>query len=308
MTVGQLPYRYEAVPGWGRSDERPVFGGVICGIAAGDGDRVFMCRRDPPALLVYDSGGRYVDAWGEKTLSSPHSVYAGPHGLWVADTGDHTIRRFSYSGRVEQVLGAPGGPGVPGEPGRPFNKPTKAVTGPDGKIYVSDGYGQYRVHCFSAAGDLLVSWGAQGTDDGAFALPHSVAIERDGGVIVVDRENSRLQFFTPGGDFRSAFNSRQWPGLLWPNDVAVGGDDTLYLAEAAHRVSIWRRTGEPDPSPVKAPAGELELLARWGEFGTGQGQFLDCPHAITVDRRGDLYVCEVPFHADRVHKFRRVDS
>ena len=71
---------------------------------------------------------------------------------------------------------------------------------PDGEMYVGDGYGNARVHRFSAEGELLQSWGEPGTGPGQFNLVHSVWVHTDGRVFICDRENDRVQIFGPTGE------------------------------------------------------------------------------------------------------------
>jgi len=168
----------------------------------------------------------------------------------------------------------------------PFNQPTWAKQSPSGETYVSDGYGQYRVHRFAANGKLLTSWGEQGNGPGQFALPHSVVTDSRGRVLVADRENHRVQIFDGDGKFLD-----QWTDLLQPMDLFIDADDTVYVAEAQQRISVYSLDGE--------------LLSRWGEKGPAPGQFSDSPHGLCVDSRGDLYVCEV-ISQGRMQKFALV--
>src|SRR5262249_57949664 len=83
----------------------------------------------------------------------------------------------------------------------PFNYPTNLALSPAGEMYVTDGYGNARVHKFAPDGRLLLSWGEPGAGPGQFHLPHGVAVDAEGTVYVADRENSRVQLFTPGGEY-----------------------------------------------------------------------------------------------------------
>jgi DNA-binding beta-propeller fold protein YncE len=260
-------------------------GGVVPGVAADSQGRVFVGRRHPPALLVYDRDGVYIDTWGADLLGNPHLLWVdGEDQVYAADTDDHTIRCFNPQGEVVHTWGTPG---VPGAPDQPFNQPTKAMRGPSGDLYVADGYGQYRIHRISDAGELVHSWGSAGTGPGQFALPHSLWVDRDERVWAVDRENNRIQRFDSEGCYLD-----EWTDLVMPMDLFITPDNTVYIVEAPSRVSIFDIEGQ--------------LLARWGEDGSAPGQFADAPHSIWVDEEGSLYIGEVATLHDRVQKFRRV--
>jgi hypothetical protein len=66
---------------------------------------------------------------------------------------------------------------------------------PKGEIYVSDGYGNARVHKYSPDGKLLISWGEPGTSEGEFNIVHNICCDADGWVYIADRENHRVQVF-----------------------------------------------------------------------------------------------------------------
>src|SRR5439155_1369245 len=85
--------------------------------------------------------------------------------------------------------------------GPPFHRPTNVALAADGSLYVTDGYGNARVHKFAPDGRLLFSWGEAGSGPGQFNLPHGIAVDREGLVYVADRENSRIQVFDGRGKF-----------------------------------------------------------------------------------------------------------
>jgi hypothetical protein len=101
------------------------------------------------------------------------------------------------------VLSTLGTPATPSEEfsGRPFNPSTQRALTPDGDILVADGYGNARVHKYSADGQLKLSWGQFGTDLGAFNVVHNIACDADGFVYIADRENYRIQVFDCDGHF-----------------------------------------------------------------------------------------------------------
>ena len=139
-------YQYRVVEGWGRGPEGKEMGGVVPDVAVDSQDRVYVTLREPAGILIYDSEGRFLGVWGDDVLLNPHNIWIDPADrIYCADVADHTVRIFSTDGEVLQTLGMPGQTGAPGEP---FNMPTKAMAAPSGEIFVSDGYGQHRVHRF----------------------------------------------------------------------------------------------------------------------------------------------------------------
>ena len=277
-------YHYRVVEGWGRGPEGKEMGGVTPGVVTDSRDRVYMARRDPPGILVYDREGRYLTTWGEDMLANPHGLWIDADDrIYCADIDDHTVRIFTTEGEVLQTLGTPN---QIGGPGMPFNRPTKAMAAASGDIFVSDGYGQHRIHRFSADGELILSWGEEGTGPGQFALPHDLWIDRRDRVLVADRENNRIQLFDFEGNFLDA-----WTDVQDPNDMYVDDDDVLYVSEAPLRVSVFDLDGK--------------LLARWGEKGAAPGQFMEPVHGIWGDAHGDLYITEVPLEPNRFQKFTR---
>jgi hypothetical protein len=286
MIIGSGNFHYRVVEGWGQGSEGRAFGGVIPSVAVDAQDRVYLARRAPPAILVYDRQGRYLTEWGSAILHSPHSIWISPQAqVYIADMDDHTVRLFTTVGQLLRTWGTNGQAGAPG---MPFNKPTWAVLSPAGELFVSDGYGQFRVHRFATDGILSHSWGEKGVGPGQFGLPHGIRIDPRGRVLLLDREpNHRIQLFAMDGIFLG-----EWTGLSAPNDAFIDRDNHIFVAEGGHRISVLNLDGE--------------LLARWGEQGDAPGQFANGPHGIWIDAHGDLYVTEVPYLADRVQKFERL--
>ena len=101
--------------------------------------------------------------------------------------------------------------------GEPFHRCTHTALSPKGEIYVSDGYGNARVHKYSPDGKLLMSWGEPGTDPGQFNIVHNICTDADGWVYVADRENHRVQVFDGNGKYETQWNNLHRPcGLYMP--------------------------------------------------------------------------------------------
>jgi sugar lactone lactonase YvrE len=290
-TVGSGRYTYRVVEGWARLPEGWSLV-EVSGIGVDRDDRVYVFNRGKHPLIVFDRGGRMLASWGEGLFVRPHAVTMGPDDtIYLTDDGDHTVRKCTLDGRVLLTLGTPGRP-APRHSGQPFNRCTHVAVAPDGCLYVSDGYGNARIHKFSPEGDLLFSWGEPGTDPGQFALPHNICIDQSGLLYVADRENHRIQVFDQDGRFVA-----QWNNLYRPCGLCVDsrnpGEETVYVGELCPSLPVSE--GVPNlGARVGVYTVRDRLLARLGDAlpGSEPGQFV-APHAIAVDSRGDLYVGEV---------------
>jgi sugar lactone lactonase YvrE len=136
-------------------------------------------------------------------------------------------------------------------------------------LFITDGYGNARVHKFAADGTYLFSWGEPGTGPGEFNMPHGVYIDKHGRVLVCDRENDRVQVFTQEGTYLST-----WPTkLIGPAVFYVDDEDMVYIPEHnAGMVSILTLEGE--------------RLTQWGD-----PMYRSC-HGIWGDSHGDIYVVQ----------------
>ena len=216
---------YEAVAGWERIPAGYTHPDVAA-VAVDSRDRVFLfCRSDHP-VMIYERDGRFVGSWGEGMFTMrTHGITIGPDdSVYCTDDAGHSVRKFTPDGKLLLTLGDNGGkPSDTGYDGStittvtrsapPFNRPTNLAVAPNGDLFVSDGYGNARVHRFSATGKLLASWGEPGTGPGQFMLPHGIAVGATGNVLVCDRESDRIQIFTPEGRFVREITEVQRPGV-----------------------------------------------------------------------------------------------
>ena len=161
---------------------------------------------------------------------------------------------------------------------------------PNGDFYVSDGYGNSRVHKYSPNGALILSWGGPGTDPGEFNIAHNITCDADGWVYVADRENHRVQVFDGNGKYETQWNNLFRPcGLFMP----PGKCPVCYIGELGPVQPVNRDMPNLGPR-VSIVDHTGKRLARLGgrTAGLGIDQFL-APHGLTVDSRGDIYVGEV---------------
>ena len=298
--------RYQVIEGWEKIP--PGYTRLdVSGVAVDSRDRVYVLTRGPARVMVYESDGTFVTSWAEGTFTErTHGITIGPDdSVYCVDDGDHTVRKFSPEGKLLMTIGTPGAGSDTGyDPtkgiesivrgGPPFNRPTNVAIAPNGELYVSDGYGNARVHRFSPDGKLIQSWGEPGTGPGQFHLPHGLWVTFDGRVLVADRENDRIQIFSLDGKYLG-----EWTHVQRPTDIYGDREGLLYVSELAWRKGQRSFTHGVIETDLPGRVSVLDLggrvLARWGgPDGCAPGNFW-APHTICADSRGDLYVGEVTY-------------
>lgn len=193
------------------------------------------------------------------------------------------------------------------------------------------------MHVALAQGPLQVErfWGREQADQ-ALGLVSTVAVARDGSVLVAQRNAAPVLVFDANGQLR-----HQWPRehALDPHGINVDRADRVLLVDRdAHQVlvatlagEILMTLGERDAPRFQAPFnhptsafaardGEIyvadgygnacvhrfsaggDLIASWGHPGTGAGEF-STPHSVWVDRHDRVLVADR--ENDRVQVFHR---
>ncbi|MFN3651905.1 MAG: peptidyl-alpha-hydroxyglycine alpha-amidating lyase family protein [Armatimonadota bacterium] len=268
---------YQQVSKWPKNKPKkaPRYRKVqVSAVSTDQQGRVFVFQRSRKPVLVFDRDGRFIQAWG-KGFSAPHGCRVDPEGnVWLTDVDTHQVLKYSPEGERLLTLGVKWRSGS--GPDR-FNGPADVAFGPNGDVYVADGYYNSRVVRLSREGQYLGEWGQRGNAWGEFNLLHSIATDAAGRVYVADRENWRIQVFTPDGQF-----IRGWKVYQRPFSVYVTPEQQLFVGDGTgNTVSIYTLEGR--------------LLSR-----IRPGNQMNCAHMVTVDDQGCLYVANLD--GKRVHK------
>ena len=301
-TYGYGDYEFDLVEGWpALPDDFDVEGknkygdSGISGVAIDESDDVHIVTRGSSPLVVFAKDGTFQRN-GTVPLSNPHGIHWAPDGnFFVSDRDAHVVVKYGPDEKITLELGNRDQPSDTGnttagsvveKAAGPFNLVTGVAVSEVGDIFVSDGYGNSRVHKFDSAGSLIKSWGVPGKGGpGEFHLPHGIGIDGEGRLLVCDRENDRIQLFDQDGIYID-----MWTGLRKPTSVAFGPDGEVYVPELQHRLTILGSDGK--------------VLSRiGGESSQTPGAFI-APHCVAIDSLGDLYVGEVTT-GSRIQKFAR---
>ena len=294
VILGDGDHRYRVEEGWGTLPDGWSFHEVGA-VGVDRNDNVYVFNRGEHPMIVFDRGGNFLRSWGEGMFPRAHGVHMAPDDtIWLTDDGDHTVRRCTLDGRVLLTIGTPGKPS-PFMSGEPFHRCTHTALSPQcDRLYISDGYGNARIHKYTVDGKLLSSWGEPGTDPGQFNIPHNICCDPEGWLYIADRENHRVQVFDSDGKWETQCNNLHRPNgmCLGPNG-ARGHNPLCYIGEGGPSGEINRDWPNIGPR-VSIHTTEGKVLARLGKPHGGilPGQFTS-PHGIAVDSRGNIYVGEL---------------
>ena len=163
----------------------------------------------------------------------------GAGNVYVADTGNHTLRKIASDGTVSTIAGVAGVPGSTDGTGTAarFSSPFAIAIGPDGDLYVADA-GNHRVRRVTTAGVVTSYAGStQGFLDGAaaaaqFDSPRGIAVAANGDVLVSDTLNHRIRRIVRAGNAAGAVET-----------VAGNGTATAPIADGTGTAAVIAQPG-----------------------------------------------------------------
>ncbi len=264
-------------------------------------------RKITLAGLVSTFAGRgingYVDATADiAQFNSPFGVASdGAGNLYVADVGNHCIRRITLSGVVSTLAGSGISGYVDGVGSMAkFDNPYGIAVDKSGNIYVADSYNE-RIRKITSSG-IVTTFAGSGSDgyaDGAgttaqFSFPNGIAVDGDGNVFVADRGNNRIRkitslgrvtTFAGSGDRGYADGIGVTARFNNPTGIAVDDVGNVYVADQGN-FCIRKITS----------LGVVTTFAGNGIRGYADGagvmaQFA-APSCVAVDALGNVYLTD----------------
>lgn len=287
LRVGEGEWRFGWDPNWSQLSRLLEPGNTHGGVVVDGQGRILVNTDGARAVMVFAPDGRLTDAWGGELAGGLHGMTLdrGGEALWLVHTGRHELLRATLGGEVLFRRGWPQESGQYENAGQ-FN-PTGVTVGPDGDVYVADGYGLGFVHRFHPDGTWVQCWGGRGTEPGKFQTPHGIALDTrttPNRLIVADRENGRLQLFSLDGALLEVVQGM----LRRPCGAAVRGD-VVAVPDLAGRVTLLGRNNE-----LLAQLGDQPDEGKRANNGVPRADWLDgqfvSPHGIAWGPNGDLYV------------------
>ncbi|HXI13096.1 MAG TPA: hypothetical protein VNM92_10695 [Thermoanaerobaculia bacterium] len=257
-------------------------------------------------------GGRGVeDGTGSAArFDFPTGVATDSSGnVYVADQGNHTIRKISPAGAVTTLAGLAGISGSADGTGSAarFLFPRGVVTDGSGNVYVTD-TGNHTIRRITPAGAVTtlaglagISGSADGTGSAArFKFPFGVATDSSGNVYVADTDNHTIRAITPAGavttlaglagTLGSADGTGSAARFNFPFGVATDSRGDVYVADTSNS-TIRKITPAGAVTTLAGLAGTGSFFGESAD-GTGSAARFNSPIGVATDSSGNVYVAD----------------
>ncbi len=306
QTLGHGEFRYRIDTNWSKADAS-LFPVRDCHemVQVADGRLFLLTNHKQNNILIYDTNGKLQGSWtlgfnGAHGLSL-NQEQSGKEFLYITDTGTGRVVKTKLEGQIVLELQHPEKAGA--YTVRDIYSPTETVVGPNGDIYVADGYGSQWILRYDSAGKYLSKFGgksSQPISKGKFLQAHGVAIDTRGPqplVLCTARIRNEFHWFNLDGVHQRTV---YLPGAYMSRPVLAG----KYLYSGVcfgmfpNDFRMWQNRGfvtilddkdrvvsNPGGQPPTYKEGQLQVMMQ------DQPVFKNC-HDVCVDKQGDLYVCQ----------------
>jgi peptidylamidoglycolate lyase len=311
-TLGSGTHQYKVVDNWGQLGAAAPVKDCHEMVQDKKGRLILLTNETKNNVIIYDKSGKLITTWGHDwpgahglTLSNE----GGEEFLYITDHDRHEVYKTTLDGKVLLTLGFPK---ENPEYCRPREyKPTETAIGPNGDIYIADGYGLSFVNQYTQKGEFVRAFGGNGGTASNLTQAHGICLDtrdkQNPKLIVTDRAVNELKWFTLDGQLikvvkiASAFICRP----------VINGEN-IYCAALVSKSFANSRSGhvvilDKNDQVISAPGATkpeykdgklLDMKHTWDGFMH--------PHDVCVDDELSLYVPQ--WNSDRTYpvKLQRI--
>ncbi|MFQ5734612.1 MAG: peptidase [Planctomycetaceae bacterium] len=343
--VGVGAYKYECHHNWGEVPDHVEWGDTHGVTVDAEGLIYVKHRKRSPkrmdAIVVFDPQGKYVRSFGKEYHGAGHGIdlrkEGGEEFLYLSCIQMGIVVKTNLKGEQVWRIGRPTKPEHYKKKNARYS-PTNLAFAPDGGIYVGDGYGSHFIHQYDRNNNLVRTFGGVGKGKGRLRTPHGIWLDdRPGRVgpgasgywkkavarygkadgaplqqslteptlVVADRANARLQYFSLDGKHLGYVNE-----VSFPADIDIQ-DDVMLVPDLHARITLFDANNKVithlgyDAEWTKKVLSGGKLTLRRDPKKFRPGRFVH-PHDACFDARGNIIVAEwVP--QGRVSFLRKVD-
>jgi hypothetical protein len=289
-----VPNFFEQNPG--NQSLGPCHGGLLIDKAG----NVYVSTDTPRGIVVFSGDGKFVRAFGPTRL---HGLEMrdenGVEYIYAARPNDHEVVKIKLDGTAEWAIHYPKEAGIYKD-AEEF-KPCAVTVGPDGSIFIADGYGKNYILKFDADRKFVKAFGGAGPEEGKFNTCHGIALDTRQGkplLLVCNRNNNRVEYWDLDGNFVKVIRK----DLRMPAAVHIRGNYALF-PELQGRATVLDKDGN-----IVAQVGDNPNEKQRANFGLPPDQWKDgicnSPHGGSIDKDGNLLLAEWS-QFGHLHKFAR---
>jgi len=312
--IGAGEHRYEVIHDWGELPAAISYGNTH-GVCEDSQGRIYIhhsvhaTSESHDSMVVFDAQGRFIKSWGKEFKGGAHGLHirkeTGGEFLYLCDTDRAIVQKTTLEGEEVWTTGYPGEseayrPGPDGQ--RPKYSPTNLAIAPNGDIYVGDGYGSSFINQYNRNGGFIRTFGGKGGAAGQLSCPHGLIVDERGKetmLLVADRKNNRLQYFTLDGQ-HSSFVS----GTNLPCHFHIRENGDLLIPDLGARVTIFDKNNELVLHLGDDSTSDWRANRKLSRDHFIPGKFVS-PHSACFDHEGNIFVVEW-VEIGRVTKLRHV--
>jgi hypothetical protein len=298
--LGKDDFQYEAIHNWGEVPSHLVWGETH-GVAIDEAGLIYIKHRSSAkepldAIAVFDPTGKFVRSFGKEYHGGGHGIdirkEAGEEFLYLCDVKHGTVTKTNLQGEHVWKKERPLETGKYDDPKAKYS-PTNVAFGPDGGFYIADGYGSHYIHQYDKDARWIRTFAGPGKEPGKCQTPHGLWLDnrpgREASLVVADRANARLQYFTLDGKHISFVND-----VSFPAHFDIRGD-VLLVPDLHARVTLLDKDNAViahlgyDPAWTKQVLDGFKMRGKPDQWQAGR--FVH-PHDACFDAAGNIFVVE----------------
>lgn len=258
------------------------------GAAIDKSGKIYITTDTPRGIVVYSPEGKFLQALGPTRI---HGLEIreenGTEFIYAARPSDHQVVKLTMDGKNVWTLEYPQESRLFKE-AKGFN-PCAVTVGPDGSIFVADGYGSNYILKFDKERKFVKAFGGPGKEEGKFNTCHGIALDTRQEkplLLVCNRNNNRVEYWDLDGNFVKVIQK----DLRMPAAVHIRGDYAVF-PELQGRVTVLNRDGS-----IAAQLGDNLNEKQRANFPLPPDQWKEgicnSPHGASLDKDGNVVVSE----------------
>jgi hypothetical protein len=312
VVIGDGDHKYECIHNWGELP-KTLRWETTHGVCV-DGEGLIYIKQQGhggtpmDTIVAFDPKGKFVRSFGKDYYPGGHGIDLRKEGkeefLYLCDVHHRQVIKTTLKGEEIWKLCYPTEAKVY-QRVKQFS-PTNVAFAPDGGFYVGDGYGSHFIHQYDKDAKWVRTWGGAGNAPGKMNTPHGIWLDdrpgRKPSIVVADRANARLQYFTLDGKHIGFVKD-----LLFPAHFDIRGD-VLLVPDLHARVSLFGKDNKviahlgDDKEWRKKVLDGFKMRSKPADWQAGK--FIH-PHDACFDKDGNIFVVEW-VHTGRITKLRKV--